>query len=538
MWQFVNSGYSISGDGMISRLPFGGLRLNGAAIKKIISSLLLLIALIAIGGTYFLGQEQITRAAEVTQKVKFVKASIDVLGSLRSSLEAPREPVAGYFITLNKSYKQLDKFLGSDTLDPTLEKLLGDKVKSDQHLRARLIVMRDNLKLLTSKEKQIAALSTGFESFLTFSSAGGMLDLGKIRTESPLRKTAESLNAIGKAGPLWLNSPPDNETLSMLQNSFNQLAEQKVALDNLAAGDQFSPRQAEIYKALKKMPLWAKSGEYLETINQFNAARMKLLDLTKDRESLNTLLTSMESELNNSDSELLINALKILTIVCIFGALLVNLVIDRKFSFTDLGGIGSSPEQIAALKDTQDILPYTQIAISQIGELGGKVLNAIKRFHTIINDENFSARRKAVESISPSQVGELDLKRLQSEITALREQALQLTLASAGNQNPISMSEFAMRLNKIVESMDYSIGALQKSIIDSFQKKQNIESNDLHNISRESEGLIVALSQLDRQIVRMEGVLEEMDLALQGAIQNGFSASDKDGVSSNRADTY
>ena len=147
---------------MISRLPFGGLRLNGAAIKKIISSLLLLIALIAIGGTYFLGQEQITRAAEVTQKVKFVKASIDVLGSLRSSLEAPREPVAGYFITLNKSYKQLDKFLGSDTLDPTLEKLLGDKVKSDQHLRARLIVMRDNLKLLTSKEKQIAALSTGF----------------------------------------------------------------------------------------------------------------------------------------------------------------------------------------------------------------------------------------------------------------------------------------------------------------------------------------------------------------------------------------
>lgn len=523
---------------MISKLPFGGVRLNSAAIKKIISSLLLLIALIAIGATYFLGQEQITRAAEVTQKVKFVKAGIDALGSLRSSLEAPREPVAGYFIALNKSYKQLDKFLGVDTLDPTLEKLVGDKVKSDQHLRARLIVIRDNLKLLTSKEKQMAVLSTGFESFLNFSSAGDMLDLGRIRTESPLRKTAESLNAIGKAGPAWLNGPPDSETLSALQASFTQLAEQKLALDNLSAADKFSPRQAEIYKALKKMPLWVKSGEYSEALNQFNAARIKLLELTKDRESLNTLLSSMESELNNSDSELLVNALKMLTVICILGALLVNLVIDRKFIFTDLDGIGSSPEQIAALKETQDILPYTQIAISQIGELGGKVLNAIKRFHTIINDENFSARRKAVDSMQPSQVGEADLRRMRSEITALREQALQLTLSNAGNQNPISMPEYAMRLNKIVESMDHSMISLQQSIYDSFQKKKNIESNDLHNISRESEGLIVALSQLDRQIVRMEGVLEEMDVALQGAIQKGFNAADKDGVGSNRADSY
>lgn len=521
---------------MISKLQLGSVRLNGAAIKKIISSLLLLIALAAMGATYFLGQEQITRAAEVAQKVKFVKAGIDALGSLRTSLEAPREPVAGYFIAVNKNYKQLDKFLGSDTLDPTLEKLVGDKVKSDQHLRARLIVIRDNLKQLVSKEKQMAALSAGFETFQNFSSAGGMLDLGKIRTESPLRKTAESLNAIGKAGPVWFSGPADNEVLSALQTNFAQLAEQKTALDNLASADKLSPRQSEIYKALKKMPLWVKSGEYLEALNQFNATRVKLLDLTKDRDSLNALLGSMESELNNSDSELLINALKILTVVCILGALLVNLVIDRKFSFSDLGGIGSSPEQISALKETQDILPYTQIAISQIGELGGKVLNAIKRFHTIINDENFSARRKAVDSMQPSQVGETDLRRMRAEITALREQALQLTLSNAGNQNPISMPEYAMRLNKIVESMDSAMISLQQSIFDSFQKKKNIESNDLHNISRESEGLIVALSQLDRQIVRMEGVLEEMDVALQGAIRSGFSASDKDAI--NRADAY
>jgi hypothetical protein len=265
---------------------------------------------------------------------------------------------------------------------------------------------------------------------------------------------------------------------------------------------------------------------------------VKLLDLTKDRDSITSLLSGMEADLNNADSELLMNALKMLTVICIFGALIVNIVSGRSFGFGDFADIGSSSEQISALKETQDILPYTQIAISQISQLGGKVLNAIKRFHTIVNDENFAARRKAVESMVPTQVAEADLKRLQSEITALREQALQLTLSSAGSQNPISMPECAMRLNKIVENMDASLVSVQQSIVDSFLKKRNIESHDLQNISRESEALIVALSQLDRQITRMEGVLEEMDVALQGAIQKDFSKISKDEAGGSRTDTY
>jgi hypothetical protein len=137
----------------------------------------------------------------------------------------------------------------------------------------------------------------------------------------------------------------------------------------------------------------------------------------------------------------------------------------------------------------------------------------------------------------PTQVAEADLKRLQSDITALREQALQLTFSNPGNQNAVSMPEYAMRLNKIVESMDSAFASLQKSIVDSFLKKKNIESNDLQNISRESEALIVALSQLDRQINRMDGVLAEMDVALQGAIQRGFSSSDRNDAGTSRADT-
>jgi hypothetical protein len=142
-----------------------------------------------------------------------------------------------------------------------------------------------------------------------------------------------------------------------------------------------------------------------------------------------------------------------------------------------------------------------------------------------------------MESNVPGQVAEFDLHRLQSEITALREQALQLTLSNAGNHNPISMPEHSMRLNKIVDGMDSALQSLQHSIVDAFQKKQNIESNDLRNISRESEALIVVLSQLDRQVVRMEGVLAEMDVALHGAIQKGFRSSSRDESGDQRADT-
>jgi hypothetical protein len=75
-------------------------------------------------GSYFLGQEQITRAADLQQKVKYVKTGNELMITVRTSLEVPREPVPAYFQGVNKSYKQLEKFLGTDKLDPNLEKLL------------------------------------------------------------------------------------------------------------------------------------------------------------------------------------------------------------------------------------------------------------------------------------------------------------------------------------------------------------------------------------------------------------------------------
>ncbi len=512
---------------MIDQVKVSGVHLSGTTTKKILFSALLVIALLAMAASYFLGQEQITRAAELQQKVKFVKANNDLMNAVRVSLEAPREPIPAYFQGINKNYKQLEKVLGADKLDPNLEKLLTEKVKSDQHLRARMLALRDGLKTFVGLEKPMMVISSGFDAFLPISSANGLLDIGRIRTDSPFRKTTELLNSIAKAGPAWLAGGADGDGFAALQTSLGHLGEQRALLDGLAASNQLAPRQLEIYKALKKIPLWAKSNEYQETLNQFNTQRIKLLDLSKERESATALQSTMEAEMNNGDSELLMNALKLLTIICVVGALVLNLVIDRKLS---LGSIGraANAEQVAALRETQDILPYTQIAIGQISELGGKVLNAIKRFHGAINDENFAERRKQIESFLPNQVAERELAQLRTEIVALREQALQLTLSNTGAQSPISLPEYAMRLNKIVENMESTLAGLQKSIVDQFTKKRNIETKDLQGISRESEGLIVALSQLDRQIVRMEGVLEEMDQALRGAIQGnaGFMKSE------------
>jgi hypothetical protein len=61
-----------------------------------------------------------------------------------------------------------------------------------------------------------------------------------------------------------------------------QLAEQRSVLDGLATADKFSPRQLEIYKALKKIPLWAKSGEYAEALNRHKIDVEKWIFLDDD----------------------------------------------------------------------------------------------------------------------------------------------------------------------------------------------------------------------------------------------------------------
>jgi hypothetical protein len=63
-----------------------------------------------------------------------------------------------------------------------------------------------------------------------------------------------------------------------------------------------------------------------------------------------------------------------------------------------------------------------------------------------------------------------------------------------------------------------------------------MEKNDLHKISRESEGLILALTQWERQIERMDGVLEEMSEALENAIHGNDAGANQRSVPSFKLD--
>jgi hypothetical protein len=55
-------------------------------------------------------------------------------------------------------------------------------------------------------------------------------------------------------------------------------------------------------------------------------------------------------------------------------------------------------------------------------------------------------------------------------------------------------------------------------------QKYHFEMQDASRMSRDSEGLILALTQLQRQIERMEGVLEEMGAALDKVVQGELPA--------------
>ncbi|HAT38976.1 MAG TPA: hypothetical protein DCW35_02250, partial [Polynucleobacter sp.] len=134
--------------------------------------------------------------------------------------------------------KQIDKNIDSDKLNPTLEKLADEKVKSEQHVRAKLTVLRDSLKQLTNNEKLLIALPAGIESLKGLTGEKGPLNVDRICKESPYRKIAETLPELVDAGYKWQANSQDTAAFSKLMTGLNVLTEQKPALDALASGDK------------------------------------------------------------------------------------------------------------------------------------------------------------------------------------------------------------------------------------------------------------------------------------------------------------
>lgn len=489
--------------------------------KKLLLVLLLVVALIAFASSIAIERQKNLLAAEAQQKSEQVKVLMEKISFARQIVDVPQSPGSEYFSRVGRSFKQLEKTVGPDKIDPVLEKLLVEKPKSDQHVRARVFLLRDAMKNLAATEKGILNLSAALESVqaITAGSKKPLLDVNRIRTESPFRKTAEATSDLAKALQAWSNNVGDVEAVKKINASLLLLADQKPLLDAMAKDNKFNPTQENIYKTLRKINIWVKSSEYADVLMQFTSARDKVLDLTKDKDALAAIASSLESSAARGDTELLVDMTRVLATICILGALVVVLVGDKRRHYGDIdvaADFGSAKS--SSLRETQDILPYTQIAVNQVSDLGGKVLKAVKRFHGVLTEASLAGQRERLESLTPINLVESELARMRSEIVSLREQTIQMSLSSSGVQSGGNIADQCIRINAVVDALEVNLNQMDNSIKQAFAYKQGMESSDLQKISRESEGLILVLSQWERQIERMDGVLEEMTEALDKAI--------------------
>jgi hypothetical protein len=509
----------------MSRLWGGsGIQMSMDASKRLLIGALLALCLISLVAGHWFERQQVIVAAETQQKAKQVKAWNDFFITTKQLADSTQEINADYFNRVNKLLKQIDKNIDSDKLNPTLEKLAGEKVKSDQHVRAKLTVLRDSLKQLSSNEKLLVALPAGVESLKGLTGEKGLLNVERIRKESPYRKIAETLPELVDAAYKWQANPQDSAAFSKMTAGINVLLEQKPTLDALATGDKFNPRQEEIYKALKKIPLFMKSSDYAQALDQFNGARTKVAELAQDKDGIGAYTSSLETLSRDGNQTLMLQVSQILTLLSLLAAVVVNFTYGRRNQY---GGIDESEldaEKWESLKDAHDILPYTQIALNQIADLGGKVLVAAKRFHGVLTDENAGRRRKVQEFPDPTQLIDAEIAAMTVEIVALREQAIQLGLQNSGMPMQMNLSEQSMRLNNVVERLEHALGVMGNTMRQVAAQKYHFEMQDASRMSRDSEGLILALTQLQRQIERMEGVLEEMGTALDKVVQGDLPA--------------
>ncbi len=500
--------------------------------KKLLLVLLLVVALIAFGASIGIERQKNILAAEAQQKSEQVKVLMERINFVRQIVDVPQAPGTDYFARVNRSHKQLEKIVGPDKIDPVLEKLLVEKPKSDQHVRARVFLIRDAMKNLAATEKGVINLSASLEGLQSISGGAKkpLLDVNRIRTESPFRKTAEAMADMTVSLQAWSNNVGDLEAVKKLQASLILVAEQKPQLDALAKDDKFNPSQEAIYKSLKKLNIWVKSSEYAEALDKFTSAREKVLDLTKDKDALTAIASSLASNASRDDTELLIDMTRVLATISILGALVVVLVGDKRrhYSDIDVASISSSSKS-SSLRETQDILPYTQIAVNQVSDLGGKVLKAVKRFHGVLTEASLAGQRERLEALTPVNIVESELARMRSEIVSLREQTIQMSLSNSGLQSSGNLADQCIRINAVVDALEMNLSQIDNSVKQAFAYKQGMESSDLQKISRESEGLILVLSQWERQIERMDGVLEEMTEALEKAIHgDSYAGESKD----------
>lgn len=395
-------------------------------------------------------------------------------------------------------------------------------------------------------KKQITALSTLDKKLSAIRSAaptvvkdmegligrGGPLYKGFVTEGSPFEQVAATLELL-KPDFVALATKKPAENIKALQVNLKTLAENRARLNDPGMAPQFNDRRRAIIEKLDASVLMRSAKEWESTIFAYIARTdeiRRIADQTlKSAEQPSAGATSSPAEV---DRETLFRVMIALGAV----SLLVSIALVLRSDQNVLAAFDQTPSpQHAAegidVRAVAESLPYLQIAAKQSAELGRQVAASLKK---LVKTAAAAASAKPAQS-DKAVSGQISvasndlvqsqevLKTILREYAALKEGAIQLSIA-------VNQAVVDPRVHDLVDHFSESIEHAESKMTALFDRLaalgQSANAADaqlpqadqqgelLVSLSREAEGLLVAVSQWSRQFDRLTETLGGLEESL------------------------
>ena len=495
------------------------------------------LLILAFCGFYnsLLTQKQIEQQVlGVQQRIQKAQSWIELLDGVRQDFDTNTVLNPDYFVKVTRSIKLLDKEIGSGKGELGFEKYLNESPRTDLYVKARLMQGRDALKAVTNFEKPILSMLGAIEtSVATVTESSKPVNL---QFDQTYRDISDSMAA-------WAGNLKDDKALARLQNNLVKLQEERKAVKEAAAqkprkveskitlaakndkraGDRkvveskvVEAKGVDTLKRFKQTPLWVKGEGYSEQLYGFASARKHAIDvLGGNPQELHQAVMNLDAIVKEtSDETYLVFSQLFFGVTLILALLLIffdrNPVVER-IGFED----AASGRRVSMLRDTRDVLPYSQIALNQVHELGSKVLDAVKSLHVSLGQTADVVAQKTQQAELPYEDLLAAYARLEKDVATVREQTIQLSL----HQNdPQALSESLQRFNAYVDTIESDMSVLHCLLRTAFEQRYGMEIVELKRVGYEAQSLVIVLSQWDKKVERLNGVLEELTGALDYAL--------------------
>lgn len=491
-------------------------------------------------GFYYsvLTQKQIEQQASgVQQRIQKAQAWVELLEGVRQDFDVNTVLNPDYFVKVHRGIKLLDKEIGPGKGELGIEAYFNESPRTDQYVKARLVQSRDALKAVANFEKPVLTMMGAIDTSMATVAESG-------KATNP--QFDQTYREIADAMAAWSGNVKDDKAFARLQNGLVKLQEEKKnakepvaivakskkveapAKSDKKSGDKkgadkkiaekkhAESRPVDTLKRYKQTPLWTKSEGYGELIANFSAARKHAGEvLGANPQELQQAIVNLETVVKETSDATYLVFSQIFFGVTLIGALLLiffdrNPVVER-IGFED----AASGRRVSMLRDTRDVLPYSQIALNQVHELGGRVLEAVKTLHSSLGQTAEIISQRTQQAELPYEDLLAAYARTEKDVANVREQTIQLSL----HQNdPQVLSESLQRFNTYVDTVESDMTVLHSLLRSAFEQRYGMEIIELKRVGYEAQSLAIVLSQWDKKVERLNGVLEELTAALDYAL--------------------